>query len=60
MTYEEHVNCYLSLSTQIKAQHHEAMRIQKEQQLIAKQQQILREQPFVTDIEVSWRNGKLN
>lgn len=37
---------------QIKAQRQEAFRIQKEQQLIAKQQSILSLQPFVNDVEV--------
>ncbi|XP_070505972.1 uncharacterized protein Osi17 [Chironomus tepperi] len=35
----------------IKAQRQEALRIQKEQQLIAKQQSILNSQPFVSDVE---------
>lgn len=48
--------CYLSLFFflfQIKAQRQEAVRIQKEQQLIAKQQSMLNLQPFVTDVEVN-------
>jgi hypothetical protein len=34
-------------------QRQEALRIQKEQHLIAKQQSILHSQPFVQDVEVS-------
>lgn len=40
-------------SIQIKAQRQEAQRIQKEQHLIAKQQQILNSQPFASDVEVN-------
>lgn len=43
---------FSSFTFQIKAQRQEALRIQKEQQLIAKQQSILRLQPFVSDAEV--------
>jgi hypothetical protein len=55
---EKHLNCSLSLSLQVKAQRQEALRIQKEHQLIKQQQSMLNLQPFVTDVEVSFKDGK--